>query len=73
MSHIVIELCIGTPLILNLFLILNSFYSLFLSHKIQDNELNSFYNKSLSNTYNCISVKKYYYQQDFDRAEILVI
>ena len=71
MSQIVIELSIGTsPQFLNLSLNLNSFYSLFLSHKIPDIELNKFYNKSLSKTYNCISAKKYYYQQDFDEAEI---
>ena len=71
MSQIVIELSIGTPpQFLNLSLNLNSFYSLLLSYKIPDIELHSFYNKSLSRTYNCISNKKYYYQQDFDAAEI---
>ena len=71
MSQIVIELPIGTPpKIFNLSLNLNSFYSLFLSHQIPGIDLNSFYNKSSSSTYNCTQNKKYYYREDFDEAEI---
>ena len=71
MSQIVIELQIGTPpKTFNLSLLLNSFHSLFLSNQIPDIELSSFYNKSLSSTYNSTSRKKYYYQEDFGEAEV---
>ena len=51
MSQIVIEIEIGTPSKkYNLSLNLNSFHSLFLSHKIPGIELTDFYNKSLSST-----------------------
>ena len=71
MSQIVIELEIGTPSKkYNLSLNLNSFHSLFLSHKIPGIELTDFYNKSLSSTYNCTDRQKYYYKEDFNQAEI---
>ena len=70
MSQIVIEIPIGTPSkAFNLSLNLNTFYSLFLSHQLPGIELNSFFNKSSSSTYNCTKSKKYYYQEDFEEAE----
>ena len=71
MSQIAIELSIGSPpQTYNLSLCLNTVYSLFLSHQMPGIDLHSFYNKTLSSTYNCTSSKKYYYQEDFDKAEI---
>ena len=71
MSQIVIELYIGTPpQKFNVSLNLNSFYSFFLNDEIQGIKLDSYYNKSSSETYNCTRAKKYYYKEDFDQAEI---
>ena len=71
MSQIVIELQIGTPPEkFNLSLTLNSFHSLFLSQKLPGIELNKYYNKSFSSTFNCTRDKKYYYKEDFDEAEV---
>ena len=71
MSQIVIELQIGTPPEkFNLSLNLNSFHSLFLGQKLPGIELNKYYNKSLSSTFNCTKDKKYYYKEDFDEAEV---
>ena len=71
MSQIVIELMIGNPpKKLNCSLNLISFHSLFLSHKISGIELNNFYNKTQSSTYNNIEEKNIYFGEDFDRAEI---
>lgn len=71
MSQIIIEISIGTPpQKLNCSINLNTFYSLFLSHKIPEIDLFSYYNKSSSQTYNCTREQYYYWGEDFDRAEI---
>ena len=71
MSQIVIELYIGTPpQKFNVSLNLNSFYSFFLNDEIQGIKLDSYYNKSSSETYNCTRAKKYYHKEDFYQAEI---
>ena len=71
MSRLLIEISIGNPpQKINCSLNLNSFYSLFLSHEMPNIELSSFYNKTLSSTYNIIQEKKYYWNEDFDQAEI---
>ena len=70
MSRLLIEISIGNPpQKLNCSLNLNSFFSLFLSHKIPDIELSSFYNKNSSSTYNLTQEQKYYWNEDFDYAE----
>ena len=71
MSQLFIELLIGSPpQKLNCSLILNSFYSLFLSHELPDIKLSSYYNKTLSYTYNLETIEQYYWDEDFDKAEI---
>lgn len=71
MSQIIIEIAIGTPpQKLNCSINLNTFYSLFLSHKIPDIDLPSYYNKSSSQTYNCTNENYYHSQEDFDYSEI---
>ena len=70
MSQIVIELSIGNPeQKFNCALNLNSYHSLFLSHKIQNIELSSFYNKSLSSSYSCNENMTDYPNEDFSKAE----
>lgn len=71
MSQIVIELSIGNPpQKFNCSLNLMTFHSFFLSHKIPDIEITSFYKKSLSSTYNCSKELTNYTNEDFDKAEI---
>ena len=70
MSQIVIKLSIGNPeQKFNCPLNLNSYHSLFLSHKIQNIELSSFYNKSLSSSYSCNENMTEYANEDFTKAE----
>jgi len=71
MSQILTEISIGNPpQKLNCSLNLISYYSLFLSHKIPDIELPSYYNKNLSSTYNQTRDMLYFWGEDFDKAEI---
>ena len=71
MSQLFIEILLGSPpQKLNCSLILNSFYSLFLSHELPDIKLSSYYNKTLSYTYNLETNEQYYWEEDFDKAEI---
>ena len=71
MSQLFIELLIGSPpQKLNCSLILNSFYSLFLSHELPNINLSSYYNKTLSYTYNLETQEQYYWDEDFDKAEL---
>ena len=73
MSQLVVEMSVGTPpQKLNCSLILNSFYSLFLSHEIPDITFPSYYNKTSSQTYNCTQKEKYYWQEDFGDAETFI-
>ena len=70
MSQIVTEISIGEPSQkLNCSLKLLSYHSLFLSHKIKNIELTSFYNKNKSLTYICNNELTDYSNEDFDRAE----
>ena len=71
MSQIVIELSMGTPpQKLNCSLNLITFHSFFLSHRIPNINITSFYNKSLSSTYKCSKELEEYKNEDFDQAEI---
>jgi len=71
MSQLFIEISIGTPpQKFNCSLNLNTFYSLFLDHKIPDIEFSSYYNQFLSYTYHKEGEDKYYWDEDFDKAEI---
>lgn len=71
MSQIVVELSMGTPAQkLNCSLNLITFHSFFLSHRIADINITSFYNKSLSSTYKCSKEIEEYKNEDFDQAEI---
>ena len=70
MSQIVTEILIGKPSQkLNCSLKLLSYHSLFLSHKIKNIELTSFYNKNKSLSYICNNELTDYSNEDFDRAE----
>ena len=70
MSIIAIEALIGNPSQkLNCSLNLMKYHSLFLSHKIENIELSTFYNKTLSSTYTCKKEQKEYSNEDFDQAE----
>ena len=70
MSQVVIELSIGNPeQKFNCALNLNSHHSLFLSHKIGNIDLLSFYNKSLSSSYSCNENLTDYPNEDFSKAE----
>ena len=70
MTQVVIELSIGNPeQKFNCALNLNSYHSLFLSHKIGNIELLSFYNKSLSSSYSCNENLTDYPNEDFSKAE----
>ena len=71
MSQIVVELSMGTPpQKLNCSLNLITFHSFFLSHRIPNINITSFYNKSLSSTYKCSKELTEYINEDFDQAEI---
>ena len=70
MSQLVIELSIGNPeQKFNCALNLNSYHSLFLSHKIGDIDLTSFYNKDISSSYSCNENMTDYPNEDFSKAE----
>lgn len=70
MSQMVSELSLGEPSQkLNCSLNLMSYHSLFLTHKIQNFELTSFYNKSQSSTYICKKELSEYSNEDFNKAE----
>ena len=70
MSQLLIDISIGTPpQKLKCSLNLNNYHSFFINKEISPVLLPSYYNKSLSNTYNCTKRSEYYWNEDFTLAE----